>query len=579
MSHLRNTEAIPREVAVKRSDPIYNAHGYLTKVPVTAIEPFIEAFTEPGDTVLDLFAGSGMTGVAAAILGRNAELRDIGVLAQHIGQNYMNLVDPDSFRSAAEQVVDAAHGRLGDIYGVPCADCDQVATLSRTVWSIVYACRSCEEPINYYEAFKAADWNKTLMRCGKCDTPLRTRGSKRLGEEAVFDTVACGCQTKLRDQPHAKPRVEINLDGLDIPDVVIGEERQMFQASALARHNLVTVASFFSDRNLSSLAAVRSAIGKQPDVALREKLLFSFTAILARASKRYQWSLKRPLNAANQNYYIAPVFYEWNVYDLFLRKVEAMIRSDEHIRLEAARAGAATVGRVNYVTQSADALDLGNASVDYVFTDPPFGSNIFYSDMNLFQEAWLGEITDHEHEAVVDRSGNGETRRTTERYERLISDALREGHRVLKPDGWLSLVFSNSSGAMWALVQRAVRAAGFAIDHVAILDKGQRSVKGLASGFEHVVTVDLILSMRKAKGDELDVIAAPDGALESAVEEVLNEDASPTPSHVYVGVIRDYLRRGWDVTDLDIDGIGCVLQGLGYDIDARSGRLKMAAAA
>jgi hypothetical protein len=32
-------------------------------------------------------------------------------------------------------------------------------------------------------------------------------------------------------------------------------------------------------------------------------------------------------NAANQNYYVAPVFYEWNVFDLFGRKVEAVLRS------------------------------------------------------------------------------------------------------------------------------------------------------------------------------------------------------------------------------------------------------------
>ena len=39
--------------------------------------------------------------------------------------------------------------------------------------------------------------------------------------------------------------------------------------------------------------------------------------------------------------------------------------------------------------------------MDYVFTDPPFGSNIFYSDMHLFHEAWLGKRTDREREAVI----------------------------------------------------------------------------------------------------------------------------------------------------------------------------------
>jgi site-specific DNA-methyltransferase (adenine-specific) len=41
-----------------------------TEKPVSAIEPLIEAFSRPGDLVLDPFAGSGTTAVAAQELGR-----------------------------------------------------------------------------------------------------------------------------------------------------------------------------------------------------------------------------------------------------------------------------------------------------------------------------------------------------------------------------------------------------------------------------------------------------------------------------------------------------------------------------
>lgn len=566
---------IPDEVAVKRSDPIYNAHAYLTKVPVTAIEPFIEAFTQPGDVVLDMYGGSGMTGVAAGMLGRRGEVRDISALGRHIGRNYVNLVEPSAFRAEAARVVADATQRLGDVYATRCGACGQAGVLSRTVWSYVYECRHCNGPVNYYESFAATDgWKKKDMTCPHCQAAFTTRGSARVGEEPVLDTVACPCSKRLRDQPHGEPLNAVSLEGLSYPDVSIGEDRQMFQASALGKHGLLTTASFYSERNLAVLSVLRERIAQVRDESLRNKLLFAFTAVLTRASKRYQWNPKRPLNAANANYYIAPVFYEWNVYDLFARKVEAVLRSDEYIRAGMGSHGLSELGTVTYETGSADALDLADESVDYVFTDPPFGSNIFYSDMNLFQEAWLGAFTEHESEAVVDRSGNGEKRRTAERYERLITDSLREAHRVLKPGGWLSLVFSNSSGEMWALVQRAMFAAGFVLEDVAILNKGQRSVKGLASGFENVVTVDLILSMRKgAPGEKGDVEDAPDGALVIAVEDVLREESSPTPSHVYVGVIRDYLGRHWDVSELDVSGIGVVLQRLGYEVDPRTGRL------
>jgi 16S rRNA G966 N2-methylase RsmD len=569
------TTFIPDEVAVKRSDPIYNAHAYLTKVPVTAIEPFIEAFTRPGAVVLDLYGGSGMTGVAAAMLGRRAEVRDISALGRHIGSNYVNLVDSEAFRTEAAQVVADVTERLGDVYATPCEECGELGVLSRTVWSYVYECRGCHKPVNYYKSFAATDgWKKKDMKCPHCQSPFTTRGSERIGEEPVLDTVSCPCSKRLRDKPHTQPLTPVMLDGLSYPDVTIGEDRQMFQASALKKHGLLTTASFYSKRNLAVLAVLRERIQQVKDETLRTKLLFAFTAVLTRASKRYQWHPKRPLNAANQNYYIAPVFYEWNVYDLFERKVEAALRSDRYIRDRMRQHGVAELGKVNYEIGSADAINLPDESVDYVFTDPPFGSNIFYSDMNLFQEAWLGAFTEHEKEAVVDRTHNGEKRRTAKRYERLISKSLCEAHRVLKSDGWLSLVFSNSSGKMWALVQRGMLAAGFVLEDVAILNKGQRSVKGLASGFENVVTIDLILSARKAAPEHRgEVKKAPEGALTIAVNDILAEESAPTPSHVYVGVIRDYLDRGLDVSELDVSGIGAVLEHLGYEVDKWSGRL------
>jgi hypothetical protein len=52
-----------------KTDSIYSAHGYHTKVPHKAIMRAILHYTSPGDVVLDGFAGSGMTGVAAQMCG------------------------------------------------------------------------------------------------------------------------------------------------------------------------------------------------------------------------------------------------------------------------------------------------------------------------------------------------------------------------------------------------------------------------------------------------------------------------------------------------------------------------------
>ena len=57
------------DVVEGKGNAFYKAHSYPTKVPHPAIMRFILHYTRPGDVVLDGFAGSGMTGVAAQACG------------------------------------------------------------------------------------------------------------------------------------------------------------------------------------------------------------------------------------------------------------------------------------------------------------------------------------------------------------------------------------------------------------------------------------------------------------------------------------------------------------------------------
>src|SRR5690606_23602245 len=95
-----STSEIPERISVSKSTTTYRAHSYHTKVPPEAIRPFIRALSKPGDVVLDPFSGSGMTGVAALMEGRNALLSDLSPAAVHISRNYTTPCDPGEFSNA-----------------------------------------------------------------------------------------------------------------------------------------------------------------------------------------------------------------------------------------------------------------------------------------------------------------------------------------------------------------------------------------------------------------------------------------------------------------------------------------------
>ena len=131
-------ESLPGTITAPRTDPIYNCHGYLTKVPIGAIEPFIETFTQKGEVIADFFAGSGMTGLAAVRLGCKARLSDISALGRHIARGYATSVSPERFHHTAQVVVAEARKAIGNLYATRRASDGAVVEMVRTVWSFTY---------------------------------------------------------------------------------------------------------------------------------------------------------------------------------------------------------------------------------------------------------------------------------------------------------------------------------------------------------------------------------------------------------------------------------------------------------
>ncbi|KTF12232.1 DNA methyltransferase [Pseudoalteromonas sp. H105] len=563
---------------VKRSDPIYNAHSYLTKVPVGAIIPFIEEYSPEGGLVVDMFAGSGMTAIASKMTNRNALVSDISVLGRHIGLGYLSSVEAEDLHKTANDVVSDSKANCGYNYKTIRNEDDQEVDFGKTIWSFVYECSHCQNELVYYELLKTNSFKTTGLSCPKCNNEFQKRGATYLKDVPVIVSVN-GVNGKQVEQPVQdfdfdliQKAEESNVFD-NFPNIQIPKDREMYKRSALEKWDLTETKKFFSYRNAIVLSDLWNRINAVENESLRQKLRFTFTAILPRASRRYQWSLKAPLNAAIQNYYIAPVYYEWNVYDLFLRKINAVAKADGVISDSVDH----LTTTQDYVNASADQLPhLESESVDFIFTDPPFGSNIFYADMNLFHEAWIGGMTDNSREAVMKTTGKHK-QQSKEDYQEILTGAFSEAWRTLKEGAYLAVVFGNSQGSIWSVVQQSIYNAGFVSkpEKILILDKGQRSVKGLNSGTEKVATLDLIVVVKKDSSADTTPIALSDNYRETVKKTIDNIELSSslTASHVYLEVLRTAMSDHVCMANLDLHDVLVEIESRGFSIDSQSGYL------
>lgn len=544
-AHHYRDSTLPVRITATKATTSYRAHSYHTKVPPTAIAPFIEAYSQPGDWVFDPFCGSGMTGVAALTAGRRAMLSDLSPAAVHIARNYTSWCDPIAFESALNEVQTRVSQTMRWLYtALPEKD----ETIEYTTWSDVFICASCDMPIIYWDAVDSVDGDR--LKCPSCNVSLRKGDLRWIDEVPVQTQVSRGNNRIFSRVPTDADKALITeVNGAQIPfwipEASFGSDREMWRAGHRAM-GIDHVHGFYSQRNLHALAALRHAIIESSFGRVREALFFAFTACVNRASKRYQWNAKRPTNVMTGTLYISSLRYEWNVWSLFRRKAADVLRYYKAFPKDAYKA--------EVFQHSATNLDCINSnSIDFIFMDPPFGSNIFYADSSLLWDAWLGTLTDQTDEIVVNRhrSRNAGGKGIAE-YGQLMTSAFSEVARVLKRGGRSVLAFSNADDQVWSAVQDAISDAGLEVRAVHLLDKGQPSIKGVKGqlGKEHVTRLDLLLDLaHRTKPSESRRIGPTEDFIEKSLQRALETGATRI-DHLYSLVVRDALKANFAVTGI-----------------------------
>jgi 16S rRNA G966 N2-methylase RsmD len=207
----------------------------------------------------------------------------------------------------------------------------------------------------------------------------------------------------------------------------------------------------FSPKQLLSLAALREAIKAISNKSAQSGLLLAWSATLAKLNKTFLSAEGRAESRGGSSifsiyrYKVAKEPVELPVWETFFERstniLKAKIEIDQAIQLKRQTGG--WFGE--FETYSKDIEDLGSEftdSIDYIFTDPPYGGHISYLDLSTLWNSWLGlsvKTETREKELIV----GGELNLTEDVYVERLAASVRACIKMLKKGRWLSIVFQH----------------------------------------------------------------------------------------------------------------------------------------
>ena len=519
------------DVSEGKTDPLYRAHGYHTKVPHRAIVPSILHYTKPGDLILDGFCGTGMTGVAAQWCEtppsqyraeiearwqeqgrpspewgpRHTILGDLSPAATFIAANYTTPFDVDAFDRAGRRLLDDVQEEIGWMYETHHAD-GETGRINYTVWSEVFSCPECAGEVVFLQEALDPETVRTRDRfpCPHCSVVLskdnlqrsfRTRSDPASGEpwqrirlEPVRINAHATDVGRFEKLPDRNDLTNVErIESLSLPPEVPVNAfpiEQMYHGSRLAPKGFTHLHHLLLPRAAHALAALWRGAQACDEPRLRNMLLFFSEqaiwgmSLLNRYGPSHFSQVNRQLSGV---YYVGSQIAEVSPWYILNGKLQRLSNAFER-----------PPGRPAVAVSTGDcgAFAVPDDTIDYVFTDPPFGENIYYADLNYFVESWHRVRTAAEPEAIIDRAKG----KTLTDYLHAMQRCFAEYQRVLKPGRWMTVVFHNSRNAVWNAIQEAILAAGFVVADVRTLDKRQGSYRQVTST---AVKQDLVISAYK----------------------------------------------------------------------------------
>lgn len=497
-----------------RNGAFFNSFPYPTKISPESIGVYIAAATKPGDTILDTFSGSGSTGIAALLcecptekmiqlannLGvnpnwgpRNAIGYELGTYGSFAAKTISNRLASDVYKEAVKKYIDLETETLGKYYSAIDPN-GNIGTIRYIIWSEILVCPKCGKEISYFDYGTKRNpvrFNKDIV-CPHClnketidKIPFQTEEyydgflKRKIIRKKRLPVWVYGVtnghnwdRPVIEDDFKRLNTIELELNELkDSPkEIVWGDlHRKGYHFGISHLHHFYTVRNYLI---MHKLWDDTNNYDENIRDALR-LLLLSYNAshctLMTRVVAKKNAKDFVLTSAQSGVLYISKLPVEKNIFMGLERKSTPFYEA--YKLLENCK------GNFIVKNKTSQILDESNNTIDFVFTDPPFGDFIPYAEVNQINELWLEKTTVRNNEIIISPSQN----KGINDYQHMLTTVFSEIKRVLKDSSYAAVVFHAAKAKVWVAFETAINDAGLNVELTSILDKKQSSFKQVVS--------------------------------------------------------------------------------------------------
>lgn len=409
---------INKNITAKTHPAHYMMHKYWGRKPHNVVSDYILNFTKPGDIVLDPFMGSGVVVIESLKHKRKAIGIDLNPMACFIAQNTISKVDLEDFERTFYNIFKKNYEKFIELYNTKCPKCGSIVPFENSIWD--------------HESF-----SKVSATCSSCGKFIKSTDSN--------------------DQKTLKESIKL-FSKLDKTNKIFYPKDEILKF--VKRNGKSKLSEFFTERALVVLGSIIKDIEQVKNESTKNLILLCFTSMLPNVSKM----IPGDVNSVNgksgwviSKLWAPKVHTEKNVFNSFKHRFLKIKKGKEEI--------AGIFDSKNAQILNADATNLKvikSSSVDYIFTDPPYGDSIAYFGLSMFWNGWLKNKVNYEGEIIYDPYRN----KKYEDYSSRMTEVYSELHRVLKDGKYLSFTFHNRNLNIWKAVMDAVTSGGFHLVNV-----------------------------------------------------------------------------------------------------------------